>query len=222
MEKISLFKNIKEEDVSSLLQCVNAVTKHYKKYDIIFLKGEKPLYIGVVLEGQVNIVNDELSGRRIVINTIEKNGVFGEAFVCSEAEEYTVTAEASRESKILLIPYKNIIRRCSKSCDFHNQIIQNLITTLSKRNMYLNDKISCITQKDIMSKVAYYLINKYKIEKNLYFTIPLNREELAEYLNVNRSALSRELSKLRKDNIINFSKNRFEILDLDTLEDLLL
>jgi CRP-like cAMP-binding protein len=207
-----LFAEIEEEDLSALLACLSGRSKSFKKDEAILLEGDKPTSVGIVISGDVHIVKDDYFGNRNIIAHVKPGGMFGDAFVCAGAETTPVTAVANADSEILFIDYNRIITNCPSTCGFHTMLIRNMLRILAQNNMSLVDKLEHVTRRTTREKVLSYLSDQAKQQGSSSFTIPFNRQEMADFLSVERSALSAELSKLRDEGQIKFNKNQFELL----------
>ena len=208
-----LFGGISESDFTALLKCLSAAQKRFRKNSVIFLAGRKIDSMGIVLSGAVHVLRDDFWGRRKIIARIEKGGLFGEAFTYSGAEELPVSVEAAEDSEILFLNSKRIVQTCSSACTFHTELIKNLIFVLAKKNTILIQKLEHITQNNTREKLLSYLSGQARLAEKNSFTIPFNREELADYLSVERSAMSAELSRMRDDGLLQYHKNYFELLN---------
>lgn len=209
LKKCPLFLGISENNIGELLNCLNAKEIKKKKGDVIFAAGSCPEYIGIVLEGSVHIIQEDYWGNRIILTAVQAGGLFGEAFSCAEADVLPVSVLTQNDCKALLIDCKRILTVCSSSCVFHSGLIRNLMKILANKNILLTQKIEHITKKSTREKVLSYLSECAVSAGTNSFTIPFNRQELAEYLSVERSALSNTLCKMRDEGIIQFNKNKF-------------
>lgn len=207
-----LFQNISPADTESVLRCLSAVQKQYKKGEIIFRAGEKARAMGLVISGSVDIVRDDLWGNRQILGTAKSGELFGESYACMPGEIFMITAQASEDSEILFLEVGKILTACSPACEFHSRLIHNLLYVLAEKNLALTRKIDHMGQRNIREKVMSYLSFQAEKQNCRSFLIPFNRQQLADYLAVDRSALSAELSRMQKDGIIKFEKNRFKIL----------
>lgn len=214
LEKNQLFKGIHKSEISSVLQCLQCNIKNYKKGEIIILGGSKVHSLGIVIDGGIQIVREDLGGNRMMIAGLTKGEIFAETFACGEIDVSPVSVYASEKSTILWILIKKIVNPCSMVCSFHSSIIMNLLELMAKKNMYLNQKLELLSQRSIREKIILFLEleAKKKGKEGGEFLIDLNRNELADYLCVDRSALSRELSKLKMEKIIDYHKNKFKLL----------
>jgi len=216
-----LFKGVNQNSINVIMNCFKSVEKEYKKGTYIWHAGDKAEYVGIVIKGQVNIVKDDISGDRVIINTVYNPMIFGESYAIAKISEYPVSVQAAVDSKIILIDIEKLITPCSVGCSFHNKIIKNLVEIIAKKNIKLNNRIECITKKTIKQKLVFYLVDEMKMSENDEIKIPFNRNELSDYLNVNRSALSRVLSKLEEDGILIFNKNKFKILNYNRIKEIM-
>lgn len=211
--KCLLFAGILERDLEALLSCLSARKKRYGKGDFIFSEGERPARVGLVLSGAVHILKEDVWGNQNVLTKIGEGDLFGEAVVCSGAEEFPVSAVAAKDTQALFLDYRRIITSCSSACAFHSRLIENMLGILAGKNMGLLSKMEHITKRTTREKLLSYLSEQSKQRGENAFDIPFNRQELADYLSVERSALSAELSKMQADGLVEFRKNHFKLLE---------
>lgn len=212
LKTIKLFKDIEEADLQPLLSCLSARMVHYNSGQSIFLSGESIKQFGIVLSGQVNVVQDDYYGNRSILARIDVGNMFGESFACAEAETLPVSVIATTESEILFIDCHRLSSPCANACSFHSRLIQNMLRIVSMKNIDLTQKIEFTSKRTTREKLMAYLSAEAKKAGSNKFSIPFNRQELADYLSVERSAMSAELSKLKNDNVLKFHKNEFELL----------
>ena len=207
-----LFYNIEKEDIYTLNSCLSAERKHFKKNSFIFLPEEKADSIGIVISGAVDILKEDFWGNRTILTRIESGGLFGEAFSCAQAEKLPVSVMAVEDSDIFLLNCGSILTACADACEFHTQLVKNLVRILANKNIMLTQKLEHITQRTTREKLLSYLSEQGRINKSNTFDIPFNRQELADYLSVDRSSMSAELSKMQNENLLRFKRNHFELL----------
>lgn len=207
-----LFAGIKENELSAMLSCMDANVLVIPKNTPVFLEGDDAGFFGIVLEGSVQIVKDDFYGNRSILTYAEPGELFGEAFACGEVEKMPVSGYAAKDSKILMLSCKKMLTVCSSACSFHNRLIKNLLTVVANRNLNLSQKISVMSHKTTKEKLMAYLLEQAKKSGSTEFTIPLDRQALADYLGVERSAMSAELGKLRKAGILDTTGSRFHLL----------
>ena len=211
LSRCPLFSGIGRKDLENMLQCLGARTVSYKKNQPVFLEGDPALWVGVVLAGEVQVQREDLEGNRSILAAVEPGGLFGEVFACAGLDRLPVTVIASADSRILQLACRRIIETCSQSCTFHSRLVQNLLWIVARKNLMLNQKLSFISRRSTREKLMAYLTAQAKESESRIFSIPYNRQELADYLGVERSAMSAELGKLKKEGILDFHKNQFHI-----------
>ena len=211
--KSKIFKNIEENEVALLLKCINNYRKTFKKGEIILREGEKTEYMGIVITGSVVVERADLWGNNTVLGVISPGGIFAETYSILNDEPLMINVYANEKSEILFLRTNEIFKTCEKSCNFHDQLILNLIRIASFKNLNLSRKILHTGPKTIRGKLLSFFSEWVKKENSLSFSIPYNRQQLADYLSVDRSAMSNELSKMQKEGILEFKKNKFKIID---------
>lgn len=211
-----LFSGLEEAEISTLLDCFKAEAKSCHKDDFIFTAGENLRRIGVVLSGGVNILREDFWGDRAILAHMGPGDIFGEAFACAGVEKFPVSVAAAEASEILLIDPQKMLAPCSKTCGFHSKLIDNLLRILARRNVLLVQKMEHLTRRSTREKLLSYLSTQARQAGKNIFSIPFNRQELADYLSVDRSAMSAELSKMRGEGIIDFNRNEFELFKIES------
>jgi len=212
LKKCPLFANIKDSDMKVLLQCLNAQEKHLAKGELLFSRGSILTHPGIVLSGNIHIVQEDYWGNHTILTSIQAGDLFGESFACANKAPLCICASAAVDSTILLVDYSRILTTCASACEFHTTLIQNLIQILANKNINLTQKIEHITKKTTRGKVLSYLSECVAASGKNVFEIPFNRQELADFLSVERSALSNTLCKMRDRGEIKFHKNKFTLL----------
>ena len=207
-----LIKNVSEADLEGMLRCLNAKTKQYDKDSLIFLQGDMISHIGIILSGKVQILKNDFMGNRNIIAELSESDIFGETIVSAQIKKSPVTVEAVTGCEIMFIDYNKIITTCSSACVFHTRLIENMIKVLADKNLMLNKKLEIISKRSIREKLMQFLLLCAEQKGSRKFEIPFSKNALADYLCVDRSAMSRALSKMVDDKIISYDKNKFEIL----------
>lgn len=207
-----VFFGMNDEELKGLLECFNARIRKYEKEEMIIRQGDIISNIYLILDGGVNIEKDSYWGRRIIISRLGKNQNLALSFVGSKNVESSVDAITVEETLVLILGYEKCISMCQNACMKHKVLISNLFQILSKENIELIQKIENVSQKTIRDKLLTYLSNEAQRKHSNSFDIQFNRQDLADYLNVDRSAMSFELSKLQKEGLIIYNKNHFELL----------
>lgn len=215
-----LFNNMRESEIKAVLQCGGASLETYTENQVLFEKDQRVSKIGIVIEGALNLVSQKYNGSRVIVTTLEKNDLFGEALIYASAAASPYDLVSSSRSRVLLIPYKIFSNMCSMGCTYHNQLINNMLTILSDKIVMLNNKMNILNAESLKGRIAVYLLSLQKKSRAMIFDMPMNRQELAEFLNVKRPSLSRELSNMQRDKIIEVYRSSVKITNIDKLREL--
>lgn len=205
LKTIPLFKEIAHDDLETILICVGAKIKEISKGEIVLNIGDKPQYIGILLEGQLHISRNDYDGKRSIISAVSAGGIFAEALCCGGIAESPVIVCAEIDCVVMQIAFNRILRICTNACSFHATFIKNMLEILARKNLQLQNRMEIISLKSVRARVLQYLSSFGKTE----IIIPFNREQMADYLGVERSALSHELMKMKVDGLIDYKKNKF-------------
>lgn len=211
-----LFEGIKNDDIDKLLPCLDATQRTYRKQELLIMSGNTVEFIGIVLKGTVRILREDMFGNRLILGDAEQYDMFGEAFACTYPSSIPYSVIAVEDTTVMWLRFRRITTPCSSTCEFHSTLIENMMKILASKNIFLNRKIEHLSKKSIRLKIMAFLIDQAENSKGLTFSIPFSRSELADYLCVDRSALSRELSKMRDEGLIDLHKNSFKILSRDS------
>ncbi len=209
-----LFSGIEGAERESLMGCLQAVGRRFKKGELVLAAGDKPS-VGLVREGVVQVIAEDPMGNRTIIGRMEEGDMFGEAFACAGAEKLPFSVEASADCDILLIDVARIVVTCPAACPFHTRLIENLMAVLARKNILLGTKIRHLSRRSTRDKLLSYLSDRAREVGAREFNVPFNRQEMADYLCVDRSAMSAELSKLKAEGILDYNKNQFTFLRRD-------
>lgn len=208
-----LFDGITQQELGEMLRCLGGKILDIPSGNPVFLEGEPARYVGVVLSGAVQILRDDYYGRRSVLTVAAPGELFGEAFACAELEVLPVSAVAQTASTVLLLDCRRVLTGCSQACVFHSRLVHNLLRVLARKNLALTRKIRCMSPKTTREKLMAFLLDQAKQQEKAEFVIPYDRQALADYLGVERSAMSAELGKLRKAGLIECTGSRFRLLN---------
>ena len=212
LRQCSLFENMTEQDFFSILSCLDAKQASYIKEQTIFAEGDYSHYFGIVLSGTVQMMQIDYYGNKSIVAKLEPSQVFGETFAYAETKTMPVDIIACEPTEVLLIDARKITRSCPNACSFHNQIIFNLLKIIANKNLIFQQKIEITSKRSTREKLMTYLLLQAKLQKSNQFYIPYDRQELSDYLEVDRSGLSAEIGKLRKEGILDCKKNYFSLL----------
>ncbi|MEA4891897.1 MAG: Crp/Fnr family transcriptional regulator [Peptococcaceae bacterium] len=208
----SLFQDIRQEEILAMLACLGARQVSYARGETIFREGDRISEIGLLLSGYALIHQVDFWGNRSIIAEVPPAGLFGEAYACLPKEPMGVGVTAAEASEVLFVNIGKALHLCSSACAFHEKMVQNLIMTLARRNLALTRKMTHTGKRSIREKLLSYLSEEARKKDSVYFTIPFSRQELADYLGVDRSALSKELSKLREEGVLDYNRSMFRLL----------
>ena len=209
----ALFSGIEPAQYPAVIRCLRAQVRTYQKEERLFSAGDAPSFLGVVLRGSVALLQEDTWGGQVILSVVLAGGVFAESFALSDGGTLPFSAAARTDSRILCIPTGELLSPAALSCPFHTRLIHNLIRILTQENLRLLQKIRHLSQKTTRQKVMSYLASQAAIQNSSTFCIPLDRQEMADYLGVERSALSAVLSQMQREGLIRFAKNRFSLLD---------
>ncbi len=215
LEKLPLFYRFEDHELESLLKCLNAKYAQYKKGQFLLMAGDTVSWVGIVLSGSVQVLKEDVQGNSMILTELGIGDLFAETFACAGIEKSPVIVVANTECDVLQIDYRRIITTCSSACVFHSRLIENMLRLLAQKNMLLNSRIDIVSKRTTREKVLAYLELQRAQKQSNRFDIPFSRQQLADYLCVERSALSRELSNMRDEGLLEFSKNHFVLLDMD-------
>ncbi|SMB80743.1 cAMP-binding domain of CRP or a regulatory subunit of cAMP-dependent protein kinases [Desulfonispora thiosulfatigenes DSM 11270] len=213
-----LFYDIKEEEIIFMLQCLTPQIHSFNKNECIVNSGETVNRFGIILEGEATILKETSEGNNVIISVVKKGDLFGEMLVFSSRKVFPVTVRVQSSCKVLFLTNSDLIARCGKMCPWHNKMLQNFIKIISDKALLLNKKVEYLSIKSIRGKIATYLLDQYQNNPNTNIFLPLKRNELADFLNVSRPSLSREMGGMRDEGIIDFHLSTFRIKDMEALK----
>lgn len=211
LQQCQLFSGIAENDLLAMLRCLNVTVQQYQKGQTLIAEGEKPERFGIVLSGTVQLWRIDYSGNRSIMASVEPSQLFGESFVCAEASSIPVQVVASESCEIMMIDGTRILHACGNGCAFHHQVIFNLLRIIARKNLVLHQKLEITSKRSTREKLMTYLSQQAKLHQSRTFTIPFDRQELADFLEVDRSGLSAEISKLRKEGVLESERSTFRL-----------
>lgn len=204
-----LFSGITEEEIPGMLGCLEAKIKAYHKGEFIFRSGNTTSFLGMLLSGQAFILQEDFWGNRNIISSITQGQTFAETFACAPGAMMSVSVVAESDCSVLFLNVKRILTVCSSACSHHSRVIRNLLSDMAEKNLANNEKLSHMAQRTTRAKLLSYFSSSARKNNSSAFDIPFSRQQLADYLSVERSGLSLELSKMRREGLIDFHKNHF-------------
>ena len=212
LSEIPLFCGIDEDKLMLLLKQFDAEIKRFGKDNIIYNEGEEITKIGIIVSGSVQLMRNDFYGNADILDRLNRGDIFGEAFCCLRDKHLTISIVAESECEILFIEGEKLMNANHTSCELHNKLLNNLLSDIANKNVALNRKIEFISKRSTREKLMAYLNAESQRSGTPVFLIPYDRQALADFLCVERSAMSAVLSKLKKEGIIDFHKQNFKIL----------
>ena len=214
LTQTKLFSGISMSGITRLLDCVQARCVEYTKDEMIIEEGAQVHEFGILLSGRARSIKWDTSGRLIIITLLQNGSEIGVLLAASPGRESPVSVQAQENVSVLLIPYDRLIARCENACPWHERLLRNYIGIVAEKGLVLHDRIDCLLKPTLRKKISNYLLRISREQQSRTICVPLNRNAMAEYLNIERSALSRELSCMRRDGLIDYYRNSFRLLDI--------
>ena len=212
LKRTQLFAGVGENEIDAMLDCLQAKLCEYKKGEVIFRQGEYLSYVTILVKGSLHIQADDFWGNRSIVNTVNVGEVFGEAYAVPNSGAILNDVVAVEDSTVIFFDIKRMLTTCSSACKFHSIVIQNLFYTISEKNRKLVRKLGHMSKRTTREKLISYLSEESKRQNSRNFVISFNRQQLADFLSVDRSAMSNELCKMRDDGLLTFDRNSFTLL----------
>lgn len=206
-----IFQGISEKDIKTILQCLSPIEKKYIKEEILFTPGSILPGIGLVLDGNLLLLKEDYWGNRRILARVSDGDLLGESFVCPSPLPIGITIQADSSGRLLFLNVQKLLTACPSVCPFHSRVIKNLLSILAEKNRLLNKKLDCTAPRKIRDRLAAYFSQQVQESGSTQFQIPFTRQQLADYLYVDRSAMTTELYKMQEDGLITFQKNTFSI-----------
>lgn len=211
LHRCPLFDSIDKRELGTLLTCLGAVRRSYRRYAYVWMTGQPVASMGILLSGSVHLLQEDFWGNCTIINHLVPGELLGEAFACMGTPHLPISVLATTRTDILWLNYRRVITTCRTTCRFHSRLVQNMLEILARKNVQLMQKMEIMARRSTREKVMAYLSGQAQKIGKTTFEIPFNRQEMADYLSVDRSALSKELCAMRDSGWLLFRKNRFEL-----------
>lgn len=211
LKSTELFNGIEENNIELILKCCDSYTEHYEKQQVIISPESRIEKIGLVLQGHIIVCKDDFWGNRSLIAKIERGRLFAETFAVLNKPNTGLTVVADGPADVMWLNAQRALYKCKNSCSTHDKLILNLLKIFASKNLQINERMTHTDMRSTRQKLLSYLSSKAKINCSAEFDIPLDRQQLADYLAVDRSAMSSELSKLKNEGLIEYNKNHFRL-----------
>lgn len=204
-----IFSGISEEETEKMLHCLEVRPETFQKDEYILRAGDRVEAFGVVITGKVMIIQEDFWGNRNILAAVGAGHCFAETFACSPGAVLNVSVIAETNVQVLFLNVKRILTTCPSTCSHHNRMIRNLLSELAEKNLRLNEKITHLGQRSRRAKILSYLSAEAQRHGSAEFDIAFSRQQLADYLSVDRSGLSMELSRMQEEGLLEYRKNHF-------------
>jgi CRP-like cAMP-binding protein len=216
--KCALFQGISSCELQTMLECIRPRICEYKKNENITLEGEKYEGVGIVLKGSASITKENAAGSRIIMAMANPSDIFGEIAAFSKHSTWPATVVAQDNCTVMFLPPEKIVNECEKLCISHKTLVNNMLGIVSEKALILNKKVEYLTIRSLRGKICSFFLEQYKAHGSATFMMPMKRNELADFLNVSRPSLSREMCRMRDEGIIDFHRSSIRIQNIDLLK----
>ena len=211
LKRTALFSGIDDAEIEAMLGCLGAKAEDFGKGEYLLRVGDSPESLGLLLSGSVLVVQEDYWGNRNIRARIMPGQVFAESFACVPGAVMDVSVLTDESSTVLWLNVGRVLHTCGAACSHHSRMIRNLLSDLALNNLRANEKLTHISRRSTREKLLSYLSAEAQRQGKSEFTVPFNRQQLADYLSVERSAMSAELSKMQRDGLLFFDKNCFSL-----------
>lgn len=212
LSNIKIFSGLNTKELEELFNWLGYTTKNFSKGDTIFMAGDKIQTMGIIVKGSANIESNDVWGNKSIFDNVRAGQVFAEVYACAPDEELMVDVVAAESCEIVFLNMKKLFNEHSYTYSFQDKFMANLLKVMTYKNLNLSRKIYHTSSKSIRGRIVSYLSDLSMKMGNNEIEIPFNRQQLSDYLCVDRSALSNELSKMQKEGLLKYNKNKFEII----------
>ena len=216
LTECALFRGLRRAQIREMLPCLSARQARFRRGQFLLRAGDRASSAGIILSGEAEVLQEDFWGNRNLLAAVGPGDLFAEAFACASGEHKTlpVTVLAVAESVVLWMDYRKILRACPAGCAFHHRLVENMLAVVADKNLMLNRRIGHLSKRSTREKLLSYLSEQAALHGSAAFSIPFDRQQLADYLCVERSAMSTVLSKLREEGVLEVERNRFRLKQL--------
>jgi CRP-like cAMP-binding protein len=212
-----LFSDIEKEDIGKMLACLNPKEESFVRGEFVAQAGQPMRGLGLLVDGSLSVIKESVNGNRIIMNILKPGDLFGEMAVFSNKKIWPASISALVLSTVLFISPDKIVGRCSNACSFHKQLTMNMLKILSEKAMHLNRKVEYMSIRGMREKLCTFFWELSREQGSLLIKIPMKRNEMADFLNISRPSMSREMGRMRDEGIIDFHLSTVKILDPEKL-----
>jgi CRP-like cAMP-binding protein len=216
-----LFAGIPADTLALMLDCLQPKVSDYPKNSYITIEGDPFTGLGIFLAGEASVIRENVAGTRIVLTVLGAGDMFGEMVAFSARRFWPASVFAQTDCSVVFLPPHKITGACANTCAGHQQLIRNMLLIISERALMLNRKVEYLTIRSMRAKIVTYLLEQHKSRGKKTFLLPLKRNDLADFLNVSRTALSRELGRMRDEGLLDFYRSSVQLKDIPRLKKVL-
>lgn len=219
LSECMLFRGMASRELSALLDCLDFRDRRFSRNDIVCMAGEPFEGVGVILTGQADVIKENSAGDRMIMAKLKPGDIFGEMAAFSGAGKWPATVVAHTDCSVLYVPPDKLTGQCEKVCAGHRRLIVNMLGILSGKALALSKKLEYLSIRSVRGRIASFLLEQYKIYGRTTFLLSMNRNEMADFLNITRPSLSREMSRMRDDGILDFHRSSVRITNMAALKE---
>lgn len=212
IEKSALFSGLERSEVEAMLGCLSVTRAHFAKDDFLLRWGDRAEALGLVLSGRALIIKEDFWGNRNILAQAGPGELFAEAYACTPGAALGVSVIAAEATEVIFMNAGRVLTSCGNACEFHARLIRNLVSALAGKNLQLNRKLSHLTQRSTRDKLLSYLSGQAQAAASPSFELPFDRQQLADYLSVDRSAMCSELGRMRDQGLLAYEKRHITLL----------
>lgn len=216
--KCALFQEMTQKETVLLLDCLQPRVRTFARNVILNAAGESFEGVGVVLSGQVAIVKETNAGERMILSILKPGDLFGEMAAFSGRGLWPATVIAQSVCSVMYLPPDKIAGQCANSCQGHRTLIMNMLGILSRKALKLSQKLEYLSIRNLRARIAAFLLEQAGKNGRTTFLLPMNRNEMADFLNVSRPSLSREMCRMREEGILDFHRSSIQIKNIEALK----
>ncbi len=218
LTKSPLFAGIQLHELEKMVNCLNPIIEESPKNTFLAIAGDQLESIGILLSGEAMIIKENAAGNRLVMAIVKTGDMFGEMAVFSANPYWPASVLAKEDSLVFFLSKDKILNQCEKVCNWHRMMIQNLLKIVTEKALMLNKKVEYLIIKSLRGKISAFLLDQAKSAKNNSFILPMNRNEMADFLNVSRPSMSREMGLMRREGIIDYHLAEIQIINPEKLK----
>lgn len=211
MENSMIFSSISAQDLAQMMDCFGGHEEHFTVGQTVMQYRDGLRQIGILLSGEAQLVRYDYDGNCSILETLEEDSVFGELFALPMAED-EFSVECTKDCSVLFLDYERMMTRCKRGCKCHDILVRNMLELVSRKVQRLSQRLEVLSQRTIRGKVLCYFGMLSRRENSKSFTLPFSMSSLVDYLCVDRSAMLREMKKLRTEGVLDSSGKNVTLL----------